>query len=86
MAWIEVRIRLLSGRPWACALPASASVYDVQTLVKSQLGVRRRLQHLILAGSEVHARDPLSEFDKVISGVCAVRVGRRKAPLRAWLR
>jgi len=55
---------MLSGRQWSCELPASASIYDVQGLVKSQLGVRRRLQHLILAGSEVHAYDPLSHFEQ----------------------
>ena len=64
MALLEVRARLLSGRQWACELPASASIYDVQALVRSQLGVRRRSQHLVVAGSEVHARDPLSHFEQ----------------------
>ena len=64
MALLEVRLRLLSGRQWRCELPATGSIYDVQTLVKSQLGVRRRLQHLIVAGSEVHARDLLVYFEQ----------------------
>ena len=63
MALLEVRVRLLSGRQWACELPASASIYDLSRLVRSQLGVSRISQHLIVAGSEVHARDPLSRFD-----------------------
>ena len=57
-------MRLLSGRRWACELPASASIYDLSTLIRSQLGVRRRSQRLIVAGSEVHARDPLSHFEQ----------------------
>ena len=64
MALLEVRLRLLSGREWRCEVPASGSIYDVQTLVKSQLGVSRRLQHLILEGSEVHARDLLTHFEQ----------------------
>ena len=64
MALLEVRVHLLSGRQCAFELPTSASIYDVNTLVKTHLGVRRNSQHLIVAGSEVHARDPLSLFEQ----------------------
>jgi len=65
MALIEVRVRMLSGLQWACELPTSGSISDVQALVKLDLGGRRRSsQQLIVAGSEVQARDPLSHFEQ----------------------
>jgi len=77
MSWLEVCVHLLSGRQCAFELPTSASIYDVHTLVKTHLGVRRSSQHLIVAGLEVHARDPLSLFEQAdlfnVTLVVAVR-------------
>jgi len=64
MALIEVRVRMLSGLQWTCEVPTSGSISDAQAPAKLDLGGRRSSQHLIVAGSEVQARDPLSHFEQ----------------------